>query len=84
MENQEKESICRNPRIEEGRLVCDKDVVEEKTEETKKPVPKKESKEKCDVLYDSSTKQKLQVCTQNGKPSSAKLMVGDFSKEEEL
>jgi len=79
MANTGKESVCRNPRVVDGRVVCEDDVI---VEEDKQPA-KKEVKEKCEFLYDSTNKQKLQVCTKNGKPNSAKLMTGEFSKEDE-
>lgn len=65
-------------RIEDGQIICE----EEKPQtEDKKPPVKKEPREKCEFLVDSKTGQKLEVCTKNGKPSSARMLSGNFQRE---
>lgn len=75
MENERK---CR---IENNKVICDDEPIEKSDE--KQPTQKREGKEKCEILIDPSTNQKLQVCSKGGKTHSARLMAGEFSQKEE-
>lgn len=65
-------------RLEDGQIICDDDSQEQTNDKVKK-----EPKEKCEFLVDNTNKQRIQVCSKGGKTTSARLIAGEFSKQEE-